>query len=161
MSVPALSELNALFENEQSTLQQLQAVLEAESSALLDRDLFAIEGTAQHKITALKAYQDQVNARLSFLLEHEFEGSEHGLLDLISSYPNDSHSELTAQWQILKQGFEDVIIQNERNGIVIYHSQLRNRNLLNILHRSKNQPNLYNGSGAAKGQSQRQSLGEA
>lgn len=161
MSVPALSELNTLFSNEQSTLKELQAILEAESSALLDRDMLAIEGTAQRKVVALNAYQKQVNARLSFLLEHEFEGSESGLLALISSYPSDTQIELSAQWQTLKQGFEDVIIQNERNGIVIYHSQLRNRNLLNILHGSKNEPNLYNGSGAAKGQRQRQSLGEA
>lgn len=161
MSVPALSELSTLFSNEHSTLQQLQSVLEAESSALLDRDMLAIEGTAQQKVTALNAYQKQVNARLSFLLEHKFEGSEQGLLTLISSYPSDTQNPLIDQWHTLKQGFEDVIMQNERNGIVIFHSQLRNRNLLNILHGSKNEPNLYNGSGAAKGQSQRQSLGEA
>jgi flagellar biosynthesis/type III secretory pathway chaperone len=161
MSVPALSELSALFANEQSTLQQLRSVLEAESSTLLDRDMLAIEGTAQQKIKALNDYQKQVNARLSFLLEHEFEGSEQGLLTLVSSFPNDTQDQLIDQWHTLKQGFEDVIMQNERNGIVIFHSQLRNRNLLNILHGSKNEPNLYNGSGAAKGQSQRQSLGEA
>jgi flagellar biosynthesis/type III secretory pathway chaperone len=161
MSVPALSELNSVFEHEQSTLQQLQAVLEAESSALLDRDMLAIEGTAQHKLTALKAYQKQVNKRLSFLLDNKFEGSEQGLLALIASYPESDQTQLTQQWHTLKHGFEDVIAQNERNGIIIYHNQHRNRNLLNILHGSKNEPNLYNGTGAAQGQSQRQSLGEA
>lgn len=161
MSVPAISELNDVFEREQSTLQQLQAVLEAESSALLDRDILAIEGTAQRKVNALTAYQKQVNKRLSFLVEHDFEGSEQGLLALIATYEEPNQQQLTDQWHTLKQGFEDVIAQNERNGIVIYHNQQRNRNLLNVLHGSKNEPNLYNGSGAAQGQSQRQSLGEA
>lgn len=160
MSMPDISELNALFEREQSTLDALQTVLEAESSALLDRDILAIEGTAQKKVTALKAYQEQVNARLSFLLAYEYEGSEEGLLSVISLYPKEQTS-LLAQWQQLKSGFEEVIALNERNGIVIYHNQQRNRNLLNILHGCQNEPNLYNGSGAAKGQSQRQRLGEA
>lgn len=161
MSVPALSELERVFEHEQSALHQLQSILEAESSALLDRDMLAIEGTAQRKVTALKTYEKQVKERLSFLLEYEFEGTEQGLLALIASYPEPEQTQLTQQWQALKQGFEDVIAQNERNGIVIFHNQQRNRNLLNILHGSKNEPNLYNGSGAAQGQSQRQSLGEA
>jgi flagellar biosynthesis/type III secretory pathway chaperone len=161
MSVPKLSELSHVFSHEQSALEQLQVILEAESSALLDRDILAIEGTAQRKVTALKAYQLQVNKRLSFLLEHDFEGSEQGLLALVASYPESEQPQLTEQWQHLKQGFENVIALNERNGIVIYHNQHRNRNLLNILHGSKNEPNLYNGNGAAQGNNQRQSLGEA
>lgn len=161
MSVPDISELSVLFQQEQSTLEHLQAVLEDESKALLDRNILAIEGTAQVKVSALKAYQEQVNARLSFLLEHNYDGSESGLLSLMTHFPAPEQTVLKKQWQLLKQGFEDVIAQNERNGIVIFHSQQRNRNLLNILHGSQNEPNLYNGSGAAKGHSQRQRLGEA
>jgi len=161
MPVPDLSELTALFEREQSTLLSLQGVLEDESSALLNKDILAIEGTASQKVSALKAYQEQVNARLSFLKQHKYDGTEQGLLALIYEYPEHLQSELISQWLQLKQGFEKVIELNERNGIVIYHSQQRNRNLLNILHGSQNEPNLYNGSGTAKGQSQRQRLGEA
>lgn len=161
MPVPELCELNALLTCEQSTLSALQVVLEEESSALLNRDMLAIDGTAQKKVSALHAYQVQVNARLSFLLTHDYEGSEAGLCSLISQYDEQEQTALIEQWQHLKHGFEDVIAQNERNGIVIYHSQLRNRNLLNILHGCKNEPNLYNGSGAAKGQNHSQSLGEA
>ncbi|GAA6134894.1 hypothetical protein NBRC116188_16840 [Oceaniserpentilla sp. 4NH20-0058] len=161
MPVPKLCELNALFTREQSTLNTLQVVLEEESSALLNRDMLAIDGIAQKKVTALHAYQEQVNARLSFLLSHDFEGSEAGLCSLISQYDEQEQTELNEQWQLLKLGFEGVIAQNEQNGIVIYHSQLRNRNLLNILHGCKNEPNLYNGSGAAKGRIHSQSLGEA
>ncbi|NVK37090.1 MAG: flagellar protein FlgN [Gammaproteobacteria bacterium] len=161
MSLPALKDVNCLFDDEQSALSHLQKVLEEESAALLDRDILAIESITPKKVTALKTYQAHVNRRLDFLLQHELEGSEQGLLTLIASFPQSEHERLTSQWHSLKQGFEDVIAINERNGIVIYHNQQRNRNLLKILHGGKNEPNLYNGSGAAQGHSQRQRLGEA
>ena len=102
MPVPKASELYALFEQEQSTLSALQAVLEEESTALLDRDLLAIEGTAQKKVSALKAYQLQVNARLTFLLDNGYEGSESGLLSLISTFKQDQ-AHFKSQWQTLKR----------------------------------------------------------
>jgi len=161
MSVPEISELSALFADEQSKLDALQTVLEDESAALLNQDILAIEGTASKKVSALKAYQEQVDLRVSFLKQHEYQGTEQGLLALLYCYTDDEQAKLIPLWLKLKQGFENIIALNERNGIVIYHSQQRNRNLLNILHGCQNEPNLYNGSGTAKGRSQRQSLGEA
>ena len=161
MSNPAVDELVKILTNEQATLDQLRSVLDKESEALLQNDINAIEGSAQHKKTLLAQFQKQVQVRLDYLSAHGFETSEQGFESLIKSITPNQDAPIYQQWHQLKSEFNALIKQNEENGIVIHHSRNRTRALLNILHGHKNQPNLYNESGTDKGSRQRHSLGEA
>jgi flagellar biosynthesis/type III secretory pathway chaperone len=161
MSNPTVDELITLLVNEQTTLDQLRMVLNKESDALLQNDINAVEGSAQHKKSLLARFKKQVQSRLDYLSAHGFESSEQGFDTLINTLSPDQTSPLHSQWLQLKSEFQAVIKQNEENGIVIHHSRNRTRALLNILHGNKNQPNLYNESGSDKGKRQRHSLGEA
>jgi flagellar biosynthesis/type III secretory pathway chaperone len=171
MSNPAVDELVVMLANEQATLDQLRQVLNAESEALLQNDINAVEGSAQHKKFLLARFQKAVQIRLDTLSAHGFESSEQGFESYAASLtPNqdrsekielNAHLQLLGQWKTLKLAFSEVIKQNEQNGIVIHHSQNRTRALLNILHGHKNQPNLYNQSGSDKSKRQGHRLGEA
>jgi flagellar biosynthesis/type III secretory pathway chaperone len=161
MSHATVDELATLLAKEQTTLDQLRAVLSKESDALLKNDINAVEGSAQHKKSLLARFKKQVQIRLDYLSAHGFESSEQGFESLINTLTPDPTSLLHTQWRELKTEFEAVIKQNEENGIVIHHSRNRTRALLNILHGNKNQPNLYNESGSDKGNRQRHTLGEA
>ena len=161
MSDSLVDTLAEILSQEQSTVDQLKQVLQQESVALGHHDIKTIESSASHKKRLLNTFSKQVNARLRFLSTQKQEPSEQGLILLLATFPEDRQDALTAQWQTLKQDFKTLLRDNERNGLIIHHTQLRNRNLLNILHGNKNQPNLYNESGTAQGHLNSKTLGEA
>ena len=158
MTDTVVEELALLLAKEQTTVEDLQKVLDEESEALLRHDITAIEKLAQSKKQLLPKFQQQVQARLDYLSTHQLETTESGFEHFLTSLNTPS---LEDQWQTIKEGFRTIIIQNEKNGIVINHSRHKNRSLMNILHGNKNRPNLYNKSGASKESSQRHRLGEA
>ncbi|MEH6347955.1 MAG: flagellar protein FlgN [Bermanella sp.] len=161
MSETLVVELAEILSQEQATVDQLKQVLQQESVALSHHDIKTIESSASHKKRLLNAFSKQVNVRLRFLSTQKQEASEQGMTQLLSILPEDHQAPLKEQWQVLKQDFQALLKENERNGLIIHHSQLRTRNLLNILHGNKNQPNLYNESGAAQGHLNSKTLGEA
>jgi flagellar biosynthesis/type III secretory pathway chaperone len=161
MSDTLVVKLAEILSQEQSTVDQLKQVLQQESVALSHHDIKTIESSASHKKRLLNTFSKQVNARLRFLSTQKHEASEQGLSLLLSTLPEDTQAPLTKQWKKLKEDFQTLLRENERNGLIIHHSQLRNRNLLNILHGNKNQPNLYNESGAAQGHLNSKTIGEA
>lgn len=161
MSNPAVEELVTLLTNENTTLVQLRKVLDKESDALLHNDINAVEGSAVEKKSLLARFEKQVLKRLDYLSAQGFESSEQGFDAYLHSLSLSTDHELPSLWSQLKSDFHAVIKQNEQNGIVIHHSQNRTRELLNILHGNKNQPNLYNDKGTDKGNRHRRSLGEA
>lgn len=161
MSDTLVVKLAEILSQEQSTVDQLKQVLKQESVALSHHDIKTIESSASHKKRLLNTFSKQVNTRLRFLSTQKHEASELGLSQLLASLPGDHQEPLTQQWQKLKEDFQILLRENERNGLIIHHSQLRNRNLLNILHGNKNQPNLYNESGTAQGHLNSKTIGEA
>jgi len=161
MSDTLVVKLAEILSQEQSTVEQLKQVLQQESVALSHHDIKTIESSASHKKKLLNTFSKQVNARLRFLSTQKLEASEQGLTQLLSTLPVNHQEPLTLQWQKLKEDFQSLLRDNDRNGLIIHHSQLRNRNLLNILHGNKNQPNLYNESGTAQGSLNSSSIGEA
>ncbi len=161
MAEEVASELALMLSQEQSTVDQLKQVLKQESVALAQRNIQDIESSASIKSKLLKTFSKQVQARLRYLSTQKLEASETGLLQLLDTLNIASKETIEQQWSKLKQDFQFLQKQNELNGLVIQNSQARNRSLLNILHGNKNQPNLYNESGAAQAQANSQSLGEA
>jgi len=155
------NELAQMLSEEQSTVDQLKQVLKQESVALTQHDIKAIETSASVKSKLLKAFSKQVQARLRYLSTQKLDASESGLFDLLNSLDTPQQASIKQQWLILKKDFKSLLLQNETNGAVIQHSQARNRSLLNILHGNKNQPNLYNESGAAQAPANSHILGEA
>lgn len=158
MTDTVVDELTALLANEQTTVKALLEILDQESEALLRHDISAIEKLAQSKKHLLPKFQQQVQARLDYLSTHQYETTESGFEQFLSSLNNPS---LDEQWLTIKDGFRSVITQNEKNGIIINHSRQKNRSLMNILHGNKNEPNLYNAEGASKSSHARYRLGEA
>jgi len=161
MNECVVDDLATLIDQEHAIVTELLTVLEQESHALMHNDIRAIESTAQSKKQLLDRFQTQVQHRLDFLSTRQMEPSEQGFKDFLHTLVEQSNHPIHEQWGNLRQDFADLIKKNEENGIVIHHSQHRARSLLNILHGKENQPNLYNESGAAKGQGQRHRLGEA
>jgi|GEM_PF-1777384 len=155
------NELAQMLSVEQTTVDQLKQVLKQESDALTQHDIKAIESSASVKSKLLKAFSKQVQARLRYLSTQKLDASESGLFDLLNSLDTQLQASIKQQWLTLKKDFNSLLLQNETNGAVIQHSQARNRSLLNILHGNKNQPNLYNESGAAQTQANSHILGEA
>ncbi len=155
------NELAQMLSEEQSTVDQLKQVLKQESVALTQHDIKAIETSASVKSKLLKSFSKQVQARLRYLSTQKLDASESGLFDLLNSLDTPQQASIKQQWLTLKKDFKSLLLQNETNGAVIQHSQARNRSLLNILHGNKNQPNLYNESGAAQTQANSHILGEA
>ncbi|MEY8247127.1 MAG: flagellar protein FlgN [Bermanella sp.] len=154
-------ELTQMLSAEQATVDQLKQVLEQESRALSQHDIKAIESCASIKSKLLKTFSKQVQARLRYLATQKLAASESGLFELLGSLDKPLQASIKQQWQILKKDFNTLLQQNETNGAVIQHSRTRNRSLLNILHGNKNQPNLYNESGATQTQANSHTLGEA
>lgn len=166
MSNASVDELLLILTNEQATLDKLRQILNKESEALLHNDINAVEDSAKQKKSLLVRFQKQVQIRLDYLSTHGYESTEQGFETLLNATSDPILLEqqacpLNNLWQQLKSEFHDVMKQNEINGIIIHHSRHRTRELLNILHGNKNQPNLYNESGSDKGTRQRHSLGEA
>lgn len=161
MSADVTQELVRLFNDEQSTLDQLKQALEDESSALLKHDIKAIEHSAQQKHALLGQFQQQVQSRLQYLSSQQYSPSEQGLSDFINDLSGQETQTLSQQWDAIRQDFKALMTQNERNGVIIQHSRHRNRQLLNILHGNKNEPNLYNESGSTKQGHLGHRLGEA
>jgi len=154
-------ELAALLAKEQSALQALMATLEVEAEALKSREMDGLKETAQTKQRQLDAFNRQVQARLSYLSTHEIDASESGFESLLKSMHHSAQTALQTQWQALKDQFEQALILNERNGQLIQVSQMRNRQMLSILHGQRNKPNLYNNKGASQNSANQHRLGEA
>lgn len=161
MSDDCAQELAALLNTEQDELLELEKTLEAESRALLDRDIKAIDETAKHKRQLLLKFEKQVSQRQDYLSTRHVSADEDGLKSLIDQQASDKKEELITLWNTIRARFSRVITMNEENGIVIQHSRLRTRNLLNILHGDRNKPNLYNEKGSAKDSSGSHRLGKA
>mgnify|MGYP000609608419 CR=1 FL=1 len=161
MSNIVATALEVILSNEQSTIDRLKEILDKESHALVQNDIDSVEDNAKRKKSLLTQFQNQVQIRLDYLSAHDFEASEQGLDQLLVSLNSPKESPIHSQWLKIKTDFHSLIKQNEQNGIVIHHSRHRARALLNILHGGKNQPNLYNESGSAKGSRQHHRLGEA
>lgn len=161
MSDSVADTLTLLLADEQSTVSVLLAELDLESKALSQHDIKKIEQAAIHKKRLLTTFANQVTARMHYISTQDCAASELGLLALIDRLDHPFQANLTEQWFHLKLAFNAVQTLNERNGIVINHSQQRTKALLNILHGNKNEPNLYNQTGSANQQKQRHTLGEA
>lgn len=161
MSDSVADTLTALLVNEQSTVDRLLTELDHESKALSAHDIKKIEHAAIKKKQLLDTFAHQVTARMQYISTQGFAASEAGFDTLLMSLPTSQYAPLMEQWQTLKLAFAGVQSLNERNGIVIHHSQQRTKALLNILHGNKNEPNLYNQTGSANQQKQRHTLGEA
>ena len=161
MSDSVADTLSALLANEKSTVDRLLTELDRESKALSAHDIKKIEHAAIKKKQLLDTFASQVSTRMQYISTQGLPASESGLATLIETLNPAHHTPLMVQWQALKLAFAQVQNLNERNGIVIHHSQHRTKALLNILHGNKNEPNLYNQTGSANQQKQRHTLGEA
>ncbi|EAT12509.1 flagellar protein FlgN [Bermanella marisrubri] len=161
MSDDIAQQLESLLLAEQDVLLQLQQTLEQESRALLDRDIKTIDETAKNKRQLLLTFEKQVGSRQDYLSTHSVTADEDGLKSLIDQQGSNKKDNLITLWNTIRALFSQVITLNEENGIVIQHSRLRTRNLLNILHADRIQPNLYNEKGSAKDSSGSHKLGKA
>jgi flagellar biosynthesis/type III secretory pathway chaperone len=161
MSQTVATELAYLLIQEQTLVDQLNLTLKEEFEALANHDIKSIESSASVKSKLLKAFSKQVQSRLRSLSTQKLEASETGMNELLKSLDLDVKPAIELQWQTLKKDFKSLLLQNETNGTVIQHSQVRTRSLLNILHGNKNQPNLYNESGSAQTPANSHILGEA
>jgi flagellar biosynthesis/type III secretory pathway chaperone len=161
MSQTVATELAHLLTQEQTLVDQLNLTLKEEFEALAKHDIKSIESSASVKSKLLKAFSKQVQSRLRSLSTQKLEASETGMNALLQSLDLDVKPAIELQWQTLKKDFKSLLLQNETNGTVIQHSQVRTRSLLNILHGNKNQPNLYNESGSAQTPANSHILGEA
>ncbi len=161
MNETVVSELAHLFAKEQAAVDKLKQTLERESLALSARELDTIKQCAQDKRQDLEALSTQVQTRLQFLSTQGIEVSESEFEQQMNALVSPNTPELLSQWNQLKQDFGALQQHNDKNGLIIQHSQARNRALMNILHGEINQPNLYGKGGSTTQQTSKQNLGEA
>ena len=161
MTQPLERELAELLAKEQSALETLMGTLVTEAEALQAREMAILKDTASVKQQQLNAFNQQVQARLSYLSTHEIDASESGFETLLNDMHQSAQTAPKSQWNDLKSQFEQALKLNEQNGQLIQVSQTRNRQLLSILQGQRNKPNLYNQKGASQNSSDQHRLGEA
>jgi len=130
MSAPdrLLRTLTEQLEREEGLITELEAALEAESSALSQRNATPLDEAVARKQAALESLGETVNSRLRWMQGQGLEASPAGIRSAIG----ETDSELPARWEALGERLEAAQKQNEINGQILEATRQGVEELLTI-----------------------------
>jgi flagellar biosynthesis/type III secretory pathway chaperone len=131
-------------------LDSLTTLLMAERTSLKDRDSVNIEALLSQKTELLKQLEANSFARTQLLLDAGLEGNNQGMLDYLSSLPNNSASALGEQWETLKEVLHNCKAANQVNGTILHRSKSQVETLLNILRGQSGEQKIYTDAGKSR-----------
>lgn len=152
-------QLAALFNQETSSLQQLQNILQEEHEALIGKDLGAIERATSSKNRALANQADATNSRRRFATQSGADEGEAGIQQLIADCEN--REQLASSFSELMSLAQQCHEANRANGRLIAEKQLHAQQALNIIRQTDSNLPTYTGRGEAINTPGTRSLGKA
>lgn len=151
-------QLASLLNQETSSLQQLQNILQLEYDALMGTDIGAIERATSNKNQALENQAEATRSRKNFIAQSGADETEEGIQQLIASYSN--CDELASAYSNMLSLARQCHETNRANGRLITEKQHQARMALNIIRQTDNHLPTYSGQGKAMDAPTTRSLGK-
>lgn len=160
-NLPPLDQLNALTRQGIGFLTTLNQLLDAEFSALQERDIEQLQALVQQKTEALQQLEANNQQRNQLFVNAGISPNKDGLQQFTQQLPAAHADQFRELWSELEQILKTVNEKNQRNELVITRNNRNLEQLLSIL-RGQNQKNtLYNQSGDKGNYSAQNRLGKA
>lgn len=154
MNVPA--SIKAIsFEQDAQLAKDLLATIRSEQAALVRADIDAIEDLLDKKSEVLQRMNIVVMNRYEALAANGFEPNETGMGEWLKQQAKPA---LNEAWANLKKTLIQAKELNRLNGMLINRHSLLNQQLLDHLHGSSGQADVYGRNGQAKAQSTKRAV---
>lgn len=160
-SLPPLEQLNALTRQGIGFLTTLNQLLDAEFSALQEREIEQLQALVQQKTDTLQQLEANNRERNQLFTAAGISPDKEGLQHFTQQLPPADAESFRQLWSELEQILRTVNEKNQRNELVISRNSRNIEQLLSIL-RGQNQKNtLYNQSGGKGNYSAQSRIGKA
>ena len=150
--------LETLLTQEVQCSERLLECLEAERSALAQRDMDALEQTTQKKIEQTQLLERLETQREKIISELGYESGSHGLRQCFKNLPRCEN--LNRLWQQIMANIESCQTGNLTNGGILESSRQHVEHALCILRGQSGTPSLYDTNGSTSASLGQRELGK-
>ncbi len=151
-------QLESVLRQEAECTDSLRKALEAERSALVQRDVDALESAIQEKITHTQALEKLDGQRQEMVSGMGFASDAQGMMRCLVSLPGSAG--LTRLWQKVLRNIRECQTDNLTNGGILESGRHQVEQALRILRGQQGSPTLYTPHGETPANLGRRDLGK-
>ncbi len=137
--------LASLITSELEMAKTMLELLKSEHTALKSENPDSIKATSKHKLEHMQLMEQNIGQRNRFLQKLQLSADEQGIEQAVAAAGQ--NSQLSANWNNLKDIAQELQKQNEINGNIIAIGQRRVKQALDILSGKENLTGTYSQQG--------------